>query len=659
MAPLHKLTEHYRPRAKLVWTKESLEAFDKIKAAINACPKLFYMDAVSPIHLYTDASDIGVVAYLCQKRADGKDDAIAFMSATFNRTQRNWHVPEREAYAIVKALQTFEYLLRDVPFVLHTDHKNLIYIRDTGSKKVINWKNQIQEYSFTIEHVPGEMNTVADRMSRNTAAMELPEEDGVGRVELPGLGVNLSDWGKLKNTEPALEGTVDYCNGLRNCFVIPEKEHSLIRAVHNEVSGHHGVETTLKKLAERGDITPMMRAYVKKYIRECDLCQKNAYHVVKNDVEPYTTGSYTLMDRLNIDSIGPLPQDEDGNKYIIVIIDCFSRWIELFAAKDTSAASAGQALLQHIGRFGAPSQLLSDQGSQFVNGVIAATLQLMGTQQITTMAYSKQENSIVERSNKEVMRYLRDLCYARGNMQQWSQNLPFVQRIHNAMEKKITGFSPADILFGGVIALNNKTLAEDNELADIQSQTLDQWLQQRKLAQARISATAAAAQEKHDCDHMEKETGKRTTFDVGELVLRAYPVNSFGGNGKPNKLHTNFRGPYTVVERIGEEYILRNAEGRLTEKIAVHFLAPFHYDKARPRRVGLKDTDSYDVERIVSHNGSFQRKTKLTFVVKWEGYPATTVEPWKNLRYNSKLHDYLRDNNLEGHIPACVAEDSD
>ena len=76
MAPLHKLTEHYRPRAKLVWTKESLEAFDKIKAAINACPKLFDMDAVSPIHLYTDASDIGVVAYLCQKRADGKDDAL-------------------------------------------------------------------------------------------------------------------------------------------------------------------------------------------------------------------------------------------------------------------------------------------------------------------------------------------------------------------------------------------------------------------------------------------------------------------------------------------------------------------------------------------------------------------------------------------------------
>ena len=85
---------------------------------------------------------------------------------------------------------------------------------------------------------------------------------------------------------------------------------------------------------------------------------------------PFTTSTYNPMDSLNVDTIGPLPPDQDGNSCNIVIIDRFSHWIELLPAKDATANSAAHALLKHIGRFGAPSQLLSDGGSQYVNELI-------------------------------------------------------------------------------------------------------------------------------------------------------------------------------------------------------------------------------------------------------------------------------------------------
>lgn len=56
------------------------------------------------------------------------------------------------------------------------------------------------------------------------------------------------------------------------------------------------------------------------------------------------------MDRLNVDTMGPFEADDNGNTYIIVIIDCFTRWVELGPSKDVTAESAAQAILSNIGK---------------------------------------------------------------------------------------------------------------------------------------------------------------------------------------------------------------------------------------------------------------------------------------------------------------------
>jgi hypothetical protein len=91
---------------------------------------------------------------------------------------------------------------------------------------------------------------------------------------------------------------------------------------------------------------------------------------VQIKTQNYTTAAYEPMERLNVDTIGPLPEDAEGNKYIIVIIDCFTSWVELYATKSTSSDDATKALLQYTGRYGQASQVQGDNGSQFVNETI-------------------------------------------------------------------------------------------------------------------------------------------------------------------------------------------------------------------------------------------------------------------------------------------------
>ena len=65
----------------------------------------------------------------------------------------------------------------------------------------------------------------------------------------------------------------------------------------------------------------------------------------------------------------------------------------------------------HIGRFGAPHQLRSDNGPHFIADVIHEFLSFIGTRHCLTLAYSKEENTIVERMNKEINRHIRSLTY--------------------------------------------------------------------------------------------------------------------------------------------------------------------------------------------------------------------------------------------------------
>jgi hypothetical protein len=151
-----------REHKVLQWTQERKDQFERIKSIVKALPQLYFLNDHDPVRVYTDASEYSVGDYVCQV-VDGKEKPIGFMSKTLKRAERLWTTTERECYAIYMTLRKFEYLIRDIPFKLFTDHENLLYLNVPPSNKVLRWKLAIQEYNFKLNYIKGENNVVADR----------------------------------------------------------------------------------------------------------------------------------------------------------------------------------------------------------------------------------------------------------------------------------------------------------------------------------------------------------------------------------------------------------------------------------------------------------------------------------------------------------------
>ena len=137
---------------------------------------------------------------------------------------------------------------------------------------------------------------------------------------------------------------------------------------------------------------------------------------------------------------------------------------------DATSLSAAECLLKHFGRFGAPHQLRSDNGPHFIADVIREFLHLVGVKHCLTLAYSKQENAIVERYNKEINRHLRALTF-----ENLSLLLPFVQRILNSNHSDRLKISAFQMLFGNMLNLDKGIFIPKSERSSA-SKPLSQYI---------------------------------------------------------------------------------------------------------------------------------------------------------------------------------------
>jgi len=126
------------------------------------------------------------------------------------------------------------------------------------------------------------------------------------------------------------------------------------------------------------------------------------------------------MERVAVDYIEKLTPDRWGNDMIIVMIDCFSRFVFLYAVQSTKAKVFADTFIKWISVFSEPKEVLSDQGSQFLSDLVRKVYELTGVKCVFTTPNSKQENAIVERANREVMRHLRGIVYDKRVINEWS-----------------------------------------------------------------------------------------------------------------------------------------------------------------------------------------------------------------------------------------------
>jgi len=376
---------------------------------------------------------------------------------------------------------------------------------------------------------------------------------------------------------------------------------------------------------------------------------------------PFVLGTFSVSARIAIDTIGPLPEDENNYKYIICMVDCFSRYVLLYAAKDLTAISAAKALLQWLALFGTPQQLLSDMGSQYITQIIDELLKYVGTEKLDTMPGIHEENSIVERRNKEVVRHIRAIVNHKKIKNKWSDILPLVQRIINSEVIQSIGVSPAQIMFGNAIDLDRGIILDPEQVDDTNKAIhLSAWMARMLRAQADVIKIAQETQAKHHVEYFERFPTARTEFLEGSYVLKR-PMD---GDRPESKLHTYWKGPYKVVKadptnpnRITVQNLVTNK----LEDFANKQLKPYITDEQfeSPEEVALMDNDLEIVDKVVSHSPKKLHKTpkaRLRFKVLYVGDEQKGIAPttltYEDLRHNEALHDYLRKNKAVSLIPA-------
>ena len=161
--------------------------------------------------------------------------------------------------------------------------------------------------------------------------------------------------------------------------------------------------------------------------------------------------------------MGPFPEDENGNKFIIVVIDVFSRFVELYAVPELTAENSAKVLIEYTSRYATPDRILTDNGKEYVNTIMKELAKLLYTRHLTILPYSHEENAIVERENKEVLRHLRAIVFDRKIKTKWSLALSLIQRFLNTTDVSSTGFPPNHIIYGNNAQLESSVLYNRQE----------------------------------------------------------------------------------------------------------------------------------------------------------------------------------------------------
>ena len=318
-----------------------------------------------------------------------------------------------------------------------------------------------------------------------------------------------------------------------------------------------------------------------------------------------------------------------------------------------NAETAARKIFEHLGRFDHPSQIVSDNGSQFVNKIHDELYSLTGIDKRNTTPESHEENGIVERANKEILRHVRSILFDKAIHKEWNLVIPMVQRILNSQKSSVTGCTPAELIF------TNASNLDQGIYLPVQSTTktdnLSAWHSKRLTLQKKVLEVAQQRLHEMEEEKLRQTPTDCTEYKVGSYVLLRYPDEDII-KGRVGKLKTPLRGPMLVTKHSKDQYTLQDITTGSDYRVHVTRIVPFYYDEALhdPFKIAATDLDEEEIDFIVDHTEPKSGyKRDMDFLVRWYGQDAThdLWLPWNQLYNNTRLHKYLFDNGMQKLIP--------
>ena len=249
-----------------------------------------------------------------------------------------------------------------------------------------------------------------------------------------------------------------------------------------------------------------------------------------------------------MDFLGPIKEAKNKEKYILLVVDAFSKWPEAFAVHSYDAITVAQVLYKEIfTRFGCPDVLISDRGQCFMSNLVQALCAIFGIRRNMTSPFHPSSNAVCERVNSQINRALR--TYVNLNQDDWPNILPgILMAFRNTPADNSTHFSPYFLMFCQDMRTPFDVAVQGN-IPDVTPnfrETLKTFIKNaqlsRQIANENIERHLDINKTRHD------NKAKDHDFEIGQYVWLYNPAVPVGHS---KKLRQKWCGPYIISDQSG------------------------------------------------------------------------------------------------------------
>ena len=417
LKPLYELLQSSEPWQ---WTKEREECFQNSKRLLIDHNVLVMFDPELPLHLICDGSPYGIGAILAHE-INGELMPVYCASATLSSAEQGYAQPEREALAVVFGVKYFHKYLYGSKFIIWTDAQALRKtfgpsnaIPPLAAARIQRWALILAQFNYEIRYRKDVQ--MADALSRLPSARGSGDEEAFGSVLNIGLpltdrdirNATLQDKNLVKVLEYTRQGwphnfsekelmpyfrkreeisITDDCLMWANRVIVPKVLRDQVLTILHE--NHPGIVRT-KQLARSSVWWPNIDADIEEMVLKCEPCQFNQAKNSQRNLVPWPKAQ-SVFERVHIDFLHFRGHD------ILLLVDAYSKWLELWALKRTDAKPVIRQLRQCFSVFGLPETQVSDNGPPFNSSEYAEFLMKNGIKRMHSPPYHPQSNGQAER----------------------------------------------------------------------------------------------------------------------------------------------------------------------------------------------------------------------------------------------------------------------
>lgn len=531
--------------------------------------------------------------------------------------------------ALVYFVKHYRHYLLGRSFVIRTDHQSLRWLQNFRDPEgqIARWQEILQEYDFTCQHRPGKQHANADAMSRRPTRNhgDCPSCSLQYVTIVNAQSMDTGRWQHVQATDPEtsliynrlkdngdrptskeMEGAsyetrclwslwdqVVLANGVlffhygpnyTRRIVVPQSMVSEVLGELHRDLGHAGINKMVFAAKQRF-WWPHLYRDVRNFCSSCERCGsfKNPSTPHRAPLQPMSAGFPNEL--VGVDIMGPLPETPRGNRYVLVLVDYFTKWCEAVPLAQIDATTVANAIVNEwICNWGAPNQLHSDRGSNFESSLILELCRALGIDKTRTTAYHPQGNGQVERTNRSLKALLKS--FIDRNVSDWDAVLPKCLLAYRSSVHSSTGQTPYFLWTG-----REARLPSDLRLPLVQQprpsvteyvcRLLDTIRNAHQEARIQLQSSHRYQKEYYD----KKVFG--TPLNVGELV---WLHNATPNPGVPAKLHKEWKGPFEVERLLSDSTCMIRDPRTNSRPIVVHF------NRLKPYiRTHSRETESEEV----------------------------------------------------------------